>query len=146
VAHPHGLVGREIVEELGLARLELGLPELRRSGALDGTAEVAGHELHAVADAERRDPEGEDLGVELGGAVGVDGCGATGEDQRRRAPSCDLLRCQAVADELRVDTRLPHPPRDELAVLPAEIDDEHGALLRRCLWSRERDDLAHQRR
>ena len=30
VAHPHGLLGREVVEELGLAGLELGLAELGR--------------------------------------------------------------------------------------------------------------------
>ena len=66
VAHPHRLLGREVVEELGLVRLELRLPELRRARALDRAAEIARHELHAVADAERRDPEREDRRVESG--------------------------------------------------------------------------------
>ena len=61
VAHPDRLLGREVVEELGLARLELCLAELGCSRALDRAAEVARHELHPVADAERRDPEVEDL-------------------------------------------------------------------------------------
>ena len=48
--------------------------------------------------------------------------------------------------ELRVDARLAHAARDQLAVLPAEVDDEHGTLLGRGLGCRERDDLGHQRR
>ena len=83
MAHPHGLLGREVVEELGVVRLELGLAELGGARALDGAAEVARHELHAVTDAERRDPEREDLGVQVRRAVGVDRGGAAGEDQRR---------------------------------------------------------------
>ena len=146
MAHPHGLLGREVVEELGVVRLELGLAELGRARALDGAAEVARHELHAVADAERRDPEREDLGVEIRRAVGVHGGGAAGEDQRRRVPSRDLRGRQPVSDELRVDPRLAHAARDQLAVLPPEVDDEDRTFLRRGLGSRERNDLRHQRR
>ena len=36
-----------------------------------------------------------------------------------------------VRDELRVDARLAHAPRDQLRVLAAEVDDEHRPLLRR---------------
>jgi hypothetical protein len=48
-----------------------------------------------------------------------------------------------VVDELRVDAAFAHSPRDELRVLPAEVDDEDGALLRCRLRHRERHDLAH---
>jgi len=48
-----------------------------------------------------------------------------------------------VRDELRVDTRLAHPPRDQLRVLPAEIQNEHRPLLRASLGDRKSDDLAH---
>ena len=102
VAHPDGLLGRQIVEELGLVRLELRLPELGRAGALDGAAEVSRHELHAVADAECRDPEREDAGVEIRRAVRVHRGGAAGEDERRRVSGRDLRCRQAVPDELRV--------------------------------------------
>ena len=57
------------------------------------------------------------------------------------------LRCrQAMSDELRVHASLAHAPRDQLAVLAAEVDDEDGAFLGQCLGRRERDDLRHQRR
>ena len=49
-----------------------------------------------------------------------------------------------MTDELRVDTRLAHASRDQLAVLAAEIDDEDRPLLRRRLRGGERDDLRHQ--
>ena len=39
--------------------------------------------------------------------------------------------------ELRVDARLAHAPRDQLAVLAAEVDDEDRALLRRGLGRSE---------
>jgi hypothetical protein len=51
-----------------------------------------------------------------------------------------------MSDEFRVDTCLADAPRDELAVLAAEIDDEDGALLGRGCGRRERDDLGHGHR
>jgi hypothetical protein len=48
-------------------------------------------------------------------------------------------------DELGVDAALADAPRDQLRVLPAEVDDEHGTLLALVLRERERDDLSHQR-
>ncbi len=116
------------MEELGLARLQLGLPELRRACALDLAAEVARHELHAVADAERRDAEVEDPGVDLGRAVRVHRRRAAGEDECGRVAPRDLGGGQPMPDELRVDPRLAHAARDQLAVLAAEVDDENGTL------------------
>ena len=128
------------------AALELGLSELGRARALDRAAEVARHELHAVADAERRDPELEDPRVEIGRALCVHRRRPAGEDQRGRVARRDLGGGQPVPDELRVHARLAHAPRDQLAVLAAEVDDEDGTLLGRGLGGRERDDLGHQRR
>ncbi len=145
MAHPYGLLGRQVVEELRLLRLQLGLAELRGARSLDGATEVAGHELHPVADAERGDPEREDVDIELRRTVGEHRGRPTGEDQRCGVPTRDLRSRQAVPDELRVDTRLADASGDELAVLPAEVDDEDGALLRCGLGRRERDDLRHQR-
>jgi hypothetical protein len=34
-----------------------------------------------------------------------------------------------VADELRVDAALAYSPRDQLRVLPTEIEDENGPVL-----------------
>ena len=47
-----------------------------------------------------------------------------------------------MRDELRVDPRLAHPPRDQLRVLPAAVEHQHRPLLGRRLGNRERDDFA----
>ena len=86
------------------------------------------------------------VGVDVGRAVRVDRRRAAGEDQRRRISRRDLCRGEPVSDELRVDPRLAHAPRDELAVLAAEVDDEDRTLFGRGFGGRERDDLGHQRR
>ena len=91
-------------------------------------------------------PSVEDARVEVGGAVRVDGGGPAGEDERRRVASRDVRGGQPVADELRVDACLAYTTGDELAVLAAEIDDEHRTLLGCRLGGRERNDLRHQRR
>ena len=106
-------------------------------------AEVAGHELHAVADAENGDAQLEDAGVGVGRALRVDRRRPAGEDERQRAPRRDRRRRRGVVDELRVDAALAHAPGDQLRVLAAEVDDEDGTLLGRRLGDGERDDLAH---
>jgi hypothetical protein len=46
-----------------------------------------------------------------------------------------------VADELRVDAALAHPARDQLRVLPPEVEDEHRAVV--C--DRKLDDVRQLR-
>ena len=140
VAHPYRRSGGRPCEVLGLVR-EICLAELRRAGALDGAAEIARHQLHAVADAERRDAEREDLRVELRRTLRVHGSRAAREDERRRVPRRQLGSRQPVSHELGVHARLTDTPCDELAVLAAEIHDEDRTVLRRGLRRRERDDL-----
>ena len=143
VAHPDDLLGREIVEERPRAvQLDVRLPVLGDVVRLDGAAELAGHELHAVADAERRDAEAEDRRVGERRALGVDRGGAAGQDQRRRIARAKLVGAEPVRDELGVDARLAHPSRDQLAVLAAEVEDEHGPVLGGGLGRREGDDLS----
>ena len=86
------------------------------------------------------------VGVDVGRAVRVHGRRAAGEDERGGVSRRDLRRREPVSDELRVHARLAHATRDQLAVLPAEVDDEDGTVFRRGLGRRERDDLRHQRR
>ncbi len=147
VAHPDGLLRRQVVEELGIRRLEARLPELGDPGPLDCTPEVPRHQLHPVTDPERRHAELEDPGVEVGSIVAVHRGRPAGENEGRGVSPRDLVRGQPVADELRVHARLAHAPRDQLAVLATEVDDERPAAppvsgIRR----RERDDLGHQLR
>ena len=53
------------------------------------------------------------------------GCGSAGEDdglgQDRRERRLGLVE----GHDFGIDAGLAHPPRDELGVLGAEIDDEH---------------------
>ena len=59
-------------EERAAAAVELGLAELGDAGALDLAAELERHQLHAVADAERRDAELEERRVDPRRVLGVD--------------------------------------------------------------------------
>ena len=46
-----------------------------------------------------------------------------------------------MADELRVDAGLANPAGDQLRVLAAEVDDEHGTIFRGGIRHRQPDDV-----
>jgi hypothetical protein len=128
VRHPHRLLLRQVVEEAALLRLQLRLAEL--AGApLDAAAELLRHQVHPVADAERRHAELEQPRVDARGALGVHRRGAAGQDQRGRVSAAELVGGRAVRDELGVDARLSHPAGDQLRVLAAEVEDEHRTVV-----------------
>ena len=133
MAHPDDLLLGQAGEEGAAAAVELGLAELGRAGAGDLAAELQREQLGAVADAERRDPELEELRVDPRGALGVDGGGAAGEDQRGRVPPPHLLDAERVRHELGVDARVADAACDQLRILAAEVEHEHRPLLRRRL-------------
>ena len=110
--------------------LGLGLPVFAHVVRLDGAAEVTRHQLHAVADAEGRHAEVEDPGVHVRRPWAYT---EAGPPERMSASGFRARTCSAltVGDELGVDARLANPARDQLAVLAAEVEDEHRALLRR---------------
>ena len=119
-----------VLQQRRLLDAQLGLAELRDAGAVDAAAEVERHQLHAVADAERRDAELEDARVDARRAVGVHRRRAAAQDDRVRVARAHRLRRDRVADELRVDAALAHAARDQLRVLAAEVEDEHRPVLR----------------
>ena len=125
VAHPDRLLVRQAVEQRTAARL----PEFGCARPLDDAAELERHQLHSVADAERRDPELEHVAIHPRRIVGVHRGGPAGKDQRVRIPRPHLLRADRVRHELRIHARLAHAARDQLRVLPTEIDDEDRPLL-----------------
>ena len=129
--HPHRLVVGRPGEEGGLLRVHSGLPELGDTGPLDLAAQFQRHQLHAVADAQRRDAEVEDARVDARRAFYVHRRGPPAEDDGVRIASAHLLGCHLVPDELGVHTTLAHATGDQLRVLPTEIHDEHRPLLRR---------------
>ena len=141
MAHPHDLPGGKVVEERGLAELGVRLPVFRDVVRLDVAAEVAGHQLHPVADPERRDAQLEHRRIELRRPLGVHRGRAAREDQGARVVGPDLGRRETVADELRVHARLANPPGDQLAVLATEVEHQHGTVLGHRRRGGERDDL-----
>ena len=144
VTHPDGLLLRQPRKESAPLRMKLGLAELGDAGPLDAPAEILRHQLHAVADPEHRDPEFEELRVDLRRPLGVDRRRPAREHDRGRPASPHLRGADSVADELRVDARLAHATSDQLGVLPAEVDDQYGTLLGRGLALGEGDYLTHR--
>jgi hypothetical protein len=86
VAHPHRLVGREASAEQHTPNGSDDVSSVRPyspTAGVDGAAELLGHQLGAVTDAEDRDAQVVHPGVDAGGAFDVHRLGATGEDHRR---------------------------------------------------------------
>jgi hypothetical protein len=128
VAHPHGLVGGLVVQQRPTVDrdVRVGGAVLPSAGACDRASEGRCHHLEAVADAERGDPEIEDLGVERRSTFFVDARGAPGEDDAHGVLLGDLGGRDRVRHDLGVHAGLAHTARDELRVLRSEIDDEDG--------------------
>ena len=80
--------------------------------------------LHAVTDAEHRDPELQQLRIEPRRALRVDGRRAAGEDQALRAAPAHLLHADVVRQQLGEHAALAHAARDQLRVLPAVVEDD----------------------
>src|SRR5581483_3427554 len=107
---------------------------------------------HAVADAEHRDAELEQLAAAHGRPRPVDRLRAAGQDEPDRVALADLLLRHVERVHLAVDAVLAHAPRDELRVLAAEVEDEDGLVLMlghaerfpSRLWWREGVDVRAQ--
>ena len=79
-------------------------PVLRQTAAVHLAAQFVGQELRPVADAQHRNPQRQDLGVEPGGTGGVHRLGSAAEDQPGRlAPVAQVCRADVVRDDLAVD-------------------------------------------
>ena len=134
VAHPDLLAagGEEAGEERvgGLGGGDVGAAELGGVAGFDLAAELGHHGLLAVADAEDRDAEGEDLGRGARAAGVGDAGRAAGEDDGLRAEGgeeggVDLL----VGVDLAVDADLAQAAGDQLGDLAAEVDDEEALVV-----------------
>ena len=132
VAHPHvvdvgGVVGQQ-QRRTGAA--QLGPAVLAPHAPADDAAELLGDELGAVADAEDRDAEVVDAPGRATGRRrrGRSSGRPTGSSAGRLALG-DLGGRDAVRDDLGVDLQLAHPAGDQLGVLGAEVDDEHGVAV-----------------
>jgi hypothetical protein len=123
--HPARLIVRKPGQQPAVLRhLEARAPELADRRALDAPAELEHHRLHAVADAEYRNPKIEELPAQLRRAVRVHRRGPARQDQAARLPAPDLLERHRVRQQLTENAALAHAARDQLRVLAPEVEDE----------------------
>ena len=109
-----------------LARLHVKDAIFALGAALDGAAAAVVHQLHAVADAEDREPHLEDLGVVLGRVVRVHGRAAARDDERGVAVPAQVLGGCVEGQQLALDLELAEAAVDHLAVLRAGVQDRHA--------------------
>ena len=124
VADPDERIVRQAGEEIALVEDgELGPAVLVGLGADYLAAEHLRAELHAVADAEDRDAQVEDLLVASRGVGHVDAGGPAGEDDALERQLRQLGGGGARREDAGVDVVLADPAGDQLDVLAAEVQD-----------------------
>lgn len=133
MAHPHDLPPTRTAEQPAPGgRVDLHLPVLLLVAAPHLPAEVVDEELHAVADAEDGDPVGADVVEEAiregGGAGGVDGVGAAGEDDEAGAVLGDVGERGGAVEAEGEDGEGADPAGDEVRVLRPVVQDEDQVL------------------
>ena len=130
VRHPHVLGGGGAGQEGGVLSADhsVGCAVFAQTGLGDGAAEGLGHDLEAVADTEDRHASFKQGLVTLGGAIGVDRGGATGEHDGCRVLGEHLLSAHGVGDDFGVDAGLTHATSNELCVLCTVIYHQDGTL------------------
>ena len=129
MAHPHRrpVAGApHTMEQWRVAGdLKLGAAEFAAMPAFHLAAESRHHGLLAIADAEDGHAGGGHRVRKLRRAGLMHGCGSAGEDdglgQGRRERGLGFVE----GHDFGIDAGLAHPPRDELGVLGAEINDQH---------------------
>ena len=131
MAHPHIQGVRQGAQQLAaVLNRQRRAAILPLTGLCHSTTQGLRHSLEAIADAEDRYPRVKQGRIQLRGTLRIDGGGPTGEDDGRWPPGQDLLDGSVRANDLRVDSGLPHAPGDELRVLGTEVDDENQVVLR----------------
>jgi hypothetical protein len=127
VRHPDLLRRRQVGEQhAGVDHAQPGAAVLGNLGAFHPATEGGGHRLVAVADAQRRYAGLEQADRHRRRPRRVDRLRAAGKDDGLGPARQHLLDRHGVRHDLAVDVALPHPPRDQLGVLRAEVDDEDG--------------------
>src|SRR5829696_7494233 len=80
------------------------------------------HELHSVTDAERRHAEVEEIRLHARSSLLIDTVGTSREDDALGVFGPYLFYGRVVWNHLRVDAAFPDAARDQLRVLPAEVE------------------------
>ena len=132
------------------ARPHFGVTELADAALFHRAAELRGHRLHPVADAEHRHAERpHGIGCARRVAFG-DAVRSAGEDDALRRELAHEVVTDVVRMDFAVDVRFAQAACDELRVLRAEVEDEnprmrrrsHGLRRGRTRFVTQRDNLA----
>jgi hypothetical protein len=138
VARPDAAARRQAAEERSARRRrEHGLPVLAVPRALHLAAQHVAHELHAVADADDRHAELEDLRVAARRLALVDAVRPAREHDAARVAGLERLGARRGRQDLGVDRHLAQPARDQLGELGAAVEDEYGVSLHEPRGSRD---------
>ncbi len=147
VAHPDRLLALDAGEQpIGIGQADGGRTVLPLRRRHDLAAELVGHELQAVADAEHRDAAGPQCGVGPRGIGVVHRRRPPGQDHGRHPSALELGHRRVVRQQLGVDVQLAHAASDELRELAAEVQDGDGvgslgSLGLDALWRRRVERL-----
>jgi hypothetical protein len=99
---------------------------VRRAAQL--AAEHVGHQLHAVADAERRHADVEHGAVAMRRAIFVDAARPAGEDDADWTLGFDRRERRVERQDFAIHRQLAQAPSDQLGKLRAEIQNEYGLM------------------
>ncbi len=134
MAHPDvvasALLPDAVEQRAVVGDLDGGAAELAVMPALDGAAELLGHGLLAVADAEHRHAGIEDRHRRGRRIVVEHGSRPAGEDHGFRLHLLEGRFGLLERHDLGIDALLAHPARDQLRHLAAEIDNQNLVMRR----------------
>lgn len=124
MAHPNCDFCWNVLEDaIGRHGFANGFTEFPGGGALHIGAKGFAGELHAIADSKDRYTKFENFRVALWGAIFVNTCRPTAEDDSFGIKFLDALCCNIISNNLAENIKFPHPARDKLAILGAKIKD-----------------------
>ena len=126
VAHPVNSLFRHPGKEGGGGvDGQLGLAVFPGNGLAALAAQKMHHQLHAVADAQHRDAQGEQGRIHRRCAFFKHRGRAAGEDQRIRPEGAHLIHGDAKGLQLAVNAALAHPAGHQQIILPAKIQNQN---------------------
>ena len=126
MAHPDRLDAIETAEQaVGGVEPDARRAVLALAGRQDVAAELARHELRAVADTEDGDATAPYRRVGFRGRLVVHRHRAAGQDDRARPAPFEFGIRRVVRQELGIDVELANPSGDQLGELAPEIEDDH---------------------
>ncbi len=132
VAHPHGLLHRRGVKELGAGRArDGGAAVLAHLGVADLPAERHGRDLMAVAKAQNGKAKVKDGRIDGWSVLGIHRSRAAGKDERGGVHLANLVGRDVAGDDLGIHVEVADATGNELTVLRTKVEYEDlcGSLL-----------------